>query len=59
MLIQMLEYLGEKSRNRITLGDLFGSLGTNLHGIFFLSLTKSLKIYLLFNFLFSTYFSAP
>ena len=52
--MQNLAYLGEKSRNRIIVGDLLGSLGESLRGrfffFFFFKFTKGCFVYIL-NFL--------
>ena len=49
--MQNLAYLGEKSRNRIIVGDLLGSLGESLRGrfffFFFFNFTKVSFVYLL------------
>lgn len=50
ILMQTLAYLNEKSRNRITIGDLLGSLGENYMAVFvFLTSLRFILIYLSFN----------
>lgn len=48
--MRTLAYLNEKSRNRITIGDLLGSLGESYMAVFvFLTSLRFILIYLSFN----------